>query len=349
MQHKQADSKTFAAPEPPSRAFEQTATDLQQSEERYQTLFESIGEGFCIVEVLFDAAKAAVDYRFLETNPAFEKQSGIVDAAGKTMREVAPQHEDYWFEIYGKVALTGESARFENYSAALNRWFEVYAFRVGRAADNRVAIIFSDINSRKQAEAALRESEAKYRTVISSLDQAFLILEILFDHNGKAVNFRYLEANPAFEQQSGITNAIGKTAHDLFEHEELWFEIYGKVALTGEAIRFENRSAAINKWFDVYAFRIGAPAERKVALVFNDITQRKQSEAVLRESKARLNTAIAVAQLGTFEWNTITDAVILDARSREIFGFAAAEGTTSEQIFSRIHPSDLERVRSTLR
>jgi len=74
---------------------------LRASEEKYHTLFESIDEGFCIVEVIFDEAGEPVDYRFLEVNPAFERHTGLHDAAGKRMRELEPRHEEHWFETYG--------------------------------------------------------------------------------------------------------------------------------------------------------------------------------------------------------------------------------------------------------
>ena len=72
-----------------------------------------------------------IDYRFLEVNQAFQRQTGIIDARGRLMREIAPSHEQHWFDIYGRIALTGETLRFENPAAALRRHFEVCAFRVG--------------------------------------------------------------------------------------------------------------------------------------------------------------------------------------------------------------------------
>ncbi|MCT9094551.1 hypothetical protein [Haloarchaeobius sp. HME9146] len=85
---------------------------LREREAHYRTLFESMDEGYCLVEVLFDGNEQPVDYRFLETNPAFDDQTGLLDAEGKRMRELEPRHEEHWFEIYGHIALTGESIRF---------------------------------------------------------------------------------------------------------------------------------------------------------------------------------------------------------------------------------------------
>jgi PAS domain S-box-containing protein len=126
---------------------------LRQSEEKYRSLFDSIDEGFCTIEVLFNEHEEPVDYRFLETNPAFERQTGIADAVGKRMREIAPAHEQFWFEVYGKIATTGESMRFEHPAAQLNRFYDGYAFRVGEPESRRVAILFNDITARKREEA----------------------------------------------------------------------------------------------------------------------------------------------------------------------------------------------------
>nr|WP_232328874.1 PAS domain-containing protein [Sphingomonas horti] len=126
---------------------------LRESQERYSRLFKSIDQGFCIVEMLFDEAGRGRDYRFVEVNPAFERQTGLKDAVGKRMRELAPGHEDHWFETYGRVALTGEPARFEQRAKALDgRWYDVYAMRAGDPDQHRVAILFNDISRRKRDE-----------------------------------------------------------------------------------------------------------------------------------------------------------------------------------------------------
>ena len=123
---------------------------------QYRALFETLIEGFCTIEVIFDADARPVDYRFLEINPAFERQTGLVDAQGKLMRDLAPDHEEHWFELYGKVALTGEPVRFENEARALGRFYDVCAYRVGGAESRKVAILFSDITARRSAQRKLQ-------------------------------------------------------------------------------------------------------------------------------------------------------------------------------------------------
>jgi PAS domain S-box-containing protein len=125
---------------------------LRESETRFRTLFESMDEGYCVVEMIFDENNNPADYRFLEVNPAFEKQTGIKNARGRLMREVAPDHEQHWFDNYARIALTGETLRFENPAVALQRYYEVCAFRVGAPELRRVGIVFNDITERKNLE-----------------------------------------------------------------------------------------------------------------------------------------------------------------------------------------------------
>jgi signal transduction histidine kinase/ActR/RegA family two-component response regulator len=125
---------------------------LQDSQTQFHTLFQAIDEGFCIVEMIFDDGQRPIDYRFLQINSAFERQAGLVDAQGKRMRELAPLHEEHWFQAYGKVAQSGEAMHFEHYAGQPGRWYDVYAFPFGRRELHQVAIRFNDITPRKEAE-----------------------------------------------------------------------------------------------------------------------------------------------------------------------------------------------------
>ncbi len=125
---------------------------LYQLEARYNALFNSLDEAFCIIEVLFNKDNDPIDYRFLKVNSAFEAQTGIENPLGRTMREIAPEHEQQWFEIYGRIARTGEAQRFEHAAEALGKFYDVYAFRIGDPKNAQVAILFKDIAERKRRE-----------------------------------------------------------------------------------------------------------------------------------------------------------------------------------------------------
>jgi len=143
--------------------------NLRESEARYQMLFESIIEGFCIIEVLFDEDDEPVDYRFLQTNPAFEEQTGLDDAEGKRMKELEPNHENRWFEIYGRIAKTGEPERFTNPAEHLDdRWYDVNAFRVGDPEERKVAVAFTDVSDSKHFQLALERLNEASQNLIDS-------------------------------------------------------------------------------------------------------------------------------------------------------------------------------------
>jgi len=144
---------------------------LRESEKRYRELFNSLIEGYCIIEMVFDADNKPVDYRFLEINEAFESQTGLHDAQGKLMRDLAPDHEQHWFDIYGKIALTGKAEHFTNEAKALNRWFDVQAFRLGGQESKKVVICFSDITERKKAEDETRRHAEELRRSNEELER----------------------------------------------------------------------------------------------------------------------------------------------------------------------------------
>jgi PAS domain S-box-containing protein len=142
---------------------------MRESEERYRLLFSSIDEGFCVVEVIFDEEGRVADYLFVEVNQAFEQQTGLVDVVGRRMRELAPLHEQHWFDIYGQIAKTGLPQRFEHQAASLGYWYDVYAFRVGPPELRRVGVLFNDITARKRYEARLLESDRRKDEFLATL------------------------------------------------------------------------------------------------------------------------------------------------------------------------------------
>jgi len=137
--------------------------------DRYRTLFDSLDQGFCTVEVRFAPNGRPIDYVFLEVNRAFEEKTGLRDAVGKSMRELAPAHEEHWFEMYGRIAMTGVPERFESRAEALERWYNVYAFRIDEPHQRHVAVLFEDISERKRLEETLRDNDRKKDEFLATL------------------------------------------------------------------------------------------------------------------------------------------------------------------------------------
>jgi PAS domain S-box-containing protein len=213
--------------------------ELRESEKRYRTLFDSMDEGFCSIEVIFDASgEKAIDYRFLEINPAFEKLTGISqeDALhGKTIRQIIPNLEEKWFEIYGRVALTGEPVRFVEGSEAMGLWFDIYAFRIGVPENSRVALLFNNITERKRAELEreqiLRQLETERARLNYLFEKAPAFVATL-----RGENHVFDLTNPAYLQLIGHRNMTGKPVREALPEIEGqgFFELLDNVYQTGE-------------------------------------------------------------------------------------------------------------------
>ncbi len=138
---------------------------LRESEQRYQTLFNAIDEGFCIIE-FFDGPHGPLsDYIHVEANPAYTTHAGIPDVVGKKVREMVGAEADEWVRLYRSVLETGKPIRFERELEATGRWLELAAFRIEPIERKQVAVIFQDLTARKAAETAMRQSEERFRVL----------------------------------------------------------------------------------------------------------------------------------------------------------------------------------------
>ena len=257
---------------------------LRESERNYRTLFDSMDEGFCTIEVLFNKNDEPVDYRFLEVNPAFEKQTGIQNGSGKRMREIAPQHEEYWFATYGKIALTGEPSRFENVAAQLHRCYDVHAFRVGEPRERKVAIFFNDITERKRGEEELRKSEERFSKAFRSSPLAITI--------STQAEGRYLDVNEAFLQLLGYErqDVIGRGALELgfwveSSHRD---EMARQLEVSGRVTEIRTQcktSKGEIREVDVSAELIELDGQSCVLAIVRDTTETRRLEAQFRQAQ----------------------------------------------------------------
>ena len=255
----------------------------QESEARYRTLFNSIDEGFCVIEMIFDEQGEPVDYVFVEVNAAFARQTGLHDAQGKRMRELAPGHEAHWFETYGRIAMTGEPVRFQNRAEQLHRTYDVYAFRFGDARDRRVGILFNDITQRKKAEEELGR--------FFSLSLDFLCI------SGPDGGFRRVSP--------GVTAMLGWSVEEFLAMPHLRLVHPDDVLATlreverqrrdGEqVVNFENRYRHKDGSWRVLSWRSVPDWDSGLTYATaRDVTERKRSEAQREQANAELSRSRA--------------------------------------------------------
>lgn len=270
--------------------------ELKKSEEKYRQLFTFIDAGYCIIEVIFDENDDPADYRFLEVNPAFEKNTGLKDATGKTMRELRPEHEAYWFKIYGQIAKTGAPQRFTHKAKHLgDRWYDVFAFRVDEPDKGRVAILFTDSTERSKYEETIKESEANLQAI------ANLVPDLLWSSGPKGdtnwINQRWL-------MYTGIApeKAKGWGWIEVIHHEdrERSIRVYKEAMKSGEPLKNElriRRHDGDYRWFLVQAqpFRNEQGEVVRWFGAATDIDEERMANEKIRQSEERVNLILESA------------------------------------------------------
>jgi PAS domain S-box-containing protein len=215
--------------------------ELSESEKHYRMLFNAIDEGFCIIEVIFDENEKPIDYRFLEINPSFEKQTGLIGAQGKRMRELVPEHEEHWFEIYGTIAVTGQPARFVNRAEQLHRWYDVYAFRLGQPENRQVAVLFNDITDSRRAEEELRDSREQLRALAGRLqavreEERTQIAREIHDELGGAltgmrIDFSHLTRTALIIEDEAVKKSLLDEMDSLIKFIDATIHIVRRIAM----------------------------------------------------------------------------------------------------------------------
>lgn len=263
------------------------------SRELYKVLFDLIDEGYCVIE-MYIKPNEPLDYKFIEVNKIFETQSTLHNVKGKWMRELRPNQEEYWYEIYRDVALTGKPIRFEKQGKELmDRWFSVYAFRVGKPEQHRVAILFTDISYQKQVEeydAVMRRSEERLRLILDAVNFGTWEYNLetgLTYHNLRHDRiFGYQELQLEWTLERKLNHVVPEDremVRKAFEHADEKDELSVETQ-----IRWNDGSIHWIYLHGQFHFESdGKPI--KIIGVVSDITVRKEAERALKESESRLH------------------------------------------------------------
>ena len=256
-----------------------------KAEREYEMLFNEMLDGFALHEIICDDSGRPVDYRFLDINPAFERMTGLKlhEVQGKTVLDILPETEYYWIETYGKVALTGEPAVFENYSKGLDKYFEVTAFR---PAPNQFSCIFADITERKRTQEALHQSLERFRIAQDMSPDGFTILRPIRDADGQVVDFTWVYENPAVARLNGTDReaVVGKRLLELFpgHRDTELFKTYRQVAQSGVSSTIEAGYSGESMQKPIWLRLVVVPMAGDIAILAQDLTERKEAEERLK-------------------------------------------------------------------
>ncbi|AMB86499.1 hybrid sensor histidine kinase/response regulator [Pseudomonas agarici] len=282
-----------------SRAFEQ----LVEREAHYRTMFEAVDTGFCTIEVKFDAAGKAVDYRLIDMNPAFERKTGLIGGRGRWVRDLLPTHEQHGLDIYGEVAVTGVPRRFEHHTQEPERWYAVHAVRIGNIGEHKVAVFFNDITERRQVETALKQLNASLEQEVASRTDDRNQLWMLSSDIMLRCSFegQIIAINPAWTDTLGWieTDLLGSSLYDLIHPDDLERTLEGvRQSASGHSfLRFENRYRCKNggyRWINWSS----SPSDQVINAVGRDCTLDKEQALAKAEAQLRQSQKMeAVGQL----------------------------------------------------
>ena len=208
---------------------------------------------------------------------------------GHSALEITPGLEEYWINLFGRVAAGGEPANFEHYTGPLNRYYAGTAYS---PHPNQVAVTFMDVTERRRAEEALPESELRYRQLFERSESGVALHETVFDAQGNLTGYRCLDINPACERIMGLSRSqvLGRCAHEVFpELGEFCIKLFGRVAATQEPVAFENYSRTMGRHFAGSAY---SPRPNQFAVSFMDVTERKRAEEEVRRLNVELEERV---------------------------------------------------------
>jgi PAS domain S-box-containing protein len=252
-------------------------TAQRKAQQDYMTLFREMLNGFAIHEIVLDGEGRPKDYRFIAVNPAFERLTGLKaeEILGRTVTEVLPEIEPYWIETYGRVALTGEPAFFENTASDVGKNFMVAAYR---NAPGQFACIFDDVTERKRTETALRESENNMAAMINaSPESAFLI-----DIQGTII-----KCNTVSAERLGLRaeDVVGRSIFDIIPPEiaAVRRRFVDQVVQSGVSVHFEDER--LGRHFSHYLYPVTDHRGKVYRLVVfgHDITEYRNTEEKLKK------------------------------------------------------------------
>jgi PAS domain S-box-containing protein/putative nucleotidyltransferase with HDIG domain len=268
---------------------------LRESETRYRLLFETMRSGFGLGEIVVDAAGKPCDFRTLALNPTYARMLDLreEDCIGRNASEVLLRFDlRFYVEVYGRVALTGDSEEFERFVPEIGRFlhFIVYSPRPGQFAS-----LVEDVTERKLAEQSLKESETRFRQLAEGVSEVFWLRQ--------RSDGRILYVSPAYER------VFGHKCEELYSNPASFIDCIhteDRARVVSAQKAMQNGGPLFNEeyriirpdgrerwiWARTFPVREDNGEVSRFSGIAEDITDRRRAEEKLRESYRRLERSL---------------------------------------------------------
>ncbi len=245
----------------------------KESVNRYEGLFNNMQTGFAEQKLIFNEEGEVIDLEYVDVNPAFEKETGLPRSViGKSLKKIMPNFEDFWYNSFIEVGITGKPQKKTNYVKDVDRWFDVFMFSPGKG---RTAQIFLDISETMRLTSLIVESEEKYRELFTTMPIAFALCELTEEENVNEL--KVLEMNPAMKS---LSKRAPVNNSDI-PHKEVWLDRWRTIMRVKQPMQFEDILPDSNIWLQVVSFPVEGS---RFAVFMEDISQRVVIEKNLKSA-----------------------------------------------------------------
>ncbi len=340
--------------------FRRTQQALHDSQLRYRVLFENRINGVVQLHMLYDELGTPQDMRIVKVNQAYKRILGLESKQieGCLASEVFPgiraSKPDY-VALYGKIARESGEASFETEFTFASKWLRVYAYS---AIPDECIAIFSDITTQKQMELALRHSEERLKLIIDNLAEGLIVVS----PDGKTLHWNKtalaLHGYAQAEERLSLSDEIVRDYEILTpEGQTIPFENWPVPRLLrGESLH-DVEAVLCNvrdHWSKEVSFggtlvSDGQGQPLMALLTIRDITAWRRAERARQRAERRLQLAIDIAHLGSWEWSMMDGSVYFSPQWKRLLGYDENELQNHLQVWiDRLHPADRERALSAL-
>jgi PAS domain S-box-containing protein len=284
------------------RRIKEAEESVQRNEEAYRSLFDNMQEGYAYCKMIYDKNNRPIDYIYINVNNAFENLTGLKNVTGKNVSEIIPgikESSPELLEKYGGTALTGKPEKFEIYLDPLKTWFSISVFSPEK---EYFISVFDVITERRRTEEAIKEAELKFRTIFESASEGILLARA----NGRT----FSTANNRICKMLGYTEEelLKLGVSDIHPKESLPYVIdqFEKLLRKEISIGFDIPVMKKDRtvfFADVSGSPLTIAGNEYLLGMFRDITERKQAEEALRETRDYLENLLSFANAPIMVWN----------------------------------------------